>query len=141
MADVFFEERPDIFLVDLKIGSGNQISIKIDGDSGVLIADCVDLSRKIEHNLDREAEDFSLEVASAGIDTPLKFPRQYVKNTGRDLKVQMIDGTEQKGKIIASNEYSVTLEVSKKVKTKKVKEEFQINFDTIKESKITISFK
>ena len=141
LAEVFFAERPDIFLVDIKIGAGNQINVKIDGDNGVLIADCVDLSRQIEHNLDRETEDFSLEVASAGIDTVLKFPRQFVKNTGRDLKVQMIDGTEQKGKIISSDEYSVTLEVSKKVKTKKVKEEIQISFDKIKESKITISFK
>lgn len=141
LANVFFIERPDVFLVDLKIGAGNQINIKIDGDKGVLIADCVDLSRQIEHNLDRETEDFSLEVASAGIDTPLKFPRQYVKNLGRDLKVILLDGTEHKGKIIASNENSVTLELVKKVKSKKVKEEVEINFDTIKESKITISFK
>jgi len=141
LADVFFSERPDVFLVDLKIGVGNQINIKIDGDNGVLIADCVDLSRQIEHNLDREIEDFSLEVASAGIDTPLKFPRQYLKNIGRDLKVVLIDGTQLKGKISASNEHSVTLEVIKKVKTKKVKEEVQISFNKIKESKITISFK
>jgi ribosome maturation factor RimP len=141
LAEVFFAGRPDLFLVDLKIGAGNQINVKIDGDNGVLIADCVDLSRQIEHNLDRETEDFSLEVASAGIDTPLKFPRQYIKNIGRDLKVLLIDGTEQKGKIFACNKDSVTLEVIKKVKTKKVKEEVQISFDKIKESKITISFK
>jgi ribosome maturation factor RimP len=141
LANVFFEERPDVFLVDLKIGSGNQINIKIDGDNGVLIADCVALSRQIEHNLDRETEDFSLEVASAGIDSPLKFPRQYTKNIGRDLKVLLIEGEETKGKIISCDEKSVTLEVIKKVKTKKVKEEVQINFDKIKESKITISFK
>ena len=141
MADAFFAERPDVFLVDLKIGAGNQINVKIDADNGVLIADCVDLSRQIEHNLDREVEDFSLEVASAGIDTPLKFPRQYLKNIGRDLNVILTDGTEQKGKICASNELGVTLEVIKKVKTKKVKEEVQIAFNNIKESKITISFK
>jgi ribosome maturation factor RimP len=141
LANVFFNERPDVFLVDLKIGAGNQINVKIDGDKGVLIADCVDLSRQIEHNLDRETEDFSLEVTSAGIETPLKFPRQYVKNLGRDLKAILFDATEYKGKIIASNENSVTLEVVKKVKSKKVKEEVEINFDTIKESKITISFK
>jgi len=141
LADAFFAERPDVFLVDLKIGAGNQINVKIDADNGVLIADCVDLSRQIEHNLDREVEDFSLEVASAGIDTPLKFPRQYLKNIGRDLNVILTDGTEQKGKICASNELGVTLEVIKKVKTKKVKEEVQIAFNNIKESKITISFK
>ncbi|MFN5627835.1 MAG: ribosome assembly cofactor RimP, partial [Bacteroidota bacterium] len=137
LADAFFAERPDVFLVDLKICAGNQINVKIDADNGVLIADCVDLSRQIEHNLDREVEDFSLEVASAGIDTPLKFPRQYLKNIGRDLKVILTDGTEQKGKICASNELGVTLEVIKKVKTKKVKEEVQIAFNNIKESKIT----
>jgi ribosome maturation factor RimP len=60
---------------------------------------------------------------------------------GRDLKAILFDATEYKGKIIASNENSVTLEVVKKVKSKKVKEEVEINFDTIKESKITISFK
>ncbi len=59
----------------------------IDGDNGVNLQDCIDVSRSIEHNLDREEQDFSLEVASAGATAPLKFPRQYKKNIGRTLEV------------------------------------------------------
>lgn len=141
LAKVFFEERPDVFLVELKIGGGNQISVKIDGDNGILVADCVALSRQIEHNLDRESEDFSLEVASAGIDTPLKFIRQYKKNIGRDLQVTTTDNKLLKGKILDCNEDSLFLEIIKKDKSKKIKEELILPLNTIKEAKITITFK
>ena len=82
------EENPSLFLISLSITGDNQIKVVIDGDKGVSVQDCIDVSRAIEHNLDREAEDFSLEVLSAGVSEPLTLVRQYQKNIGRDLKVR-----------------------------------------------------
>ena len=72
------EERPSLFLIDLKISPTNQINIVIDGDHGVSLQDCVEVSRAVEHNLDREENDFSIEVATAGATEPIMLPRQYV---------------------------------------------------------------
>ena len=72
-------KRPDLFLIDFEILDGNKIRIIIDGDNGVLVEDCMYVSRSIEHNLDREEQDFSLEVSSAGATTPLVHHRQYKK--------------------------------------------------------------
>src|SRR5688572_11230920 len=84
-------ERPSIFLIDLTITDGFKIIVTLDGDNGVTLQDCIDISRAIEHNLDREEQDFSLEVASAGVSAPLKLKRQYRKNIGRTLKVRTAD--------------------------------------------------
>ena len=81
-------EKPSLFLVDLTISDSYKISVTLDGDNGVVLQDCIDISRVIENNLDREEQDFSLEVASAGVSTPLKLVRQYRKNIGRTLQVK-----------------------------------------------------
>lgn len=81
------EERQDLFLIDLSISEDNSVKVVIDGDHGVSVEDCVYISRAIEHNLDREAYDFSLEVTSAGATSPIINIRQYKKNIGRTLKV------------------------------------------------------
>ncbi|MCX6172347.1 MAG: ribosome assembly cofactor RimP [Flavobacterium sp.] len=82
------QEKPSLFLVDLSISDSYKISVTLDGDNGVQLQDCIDISRAIDANLDREEQDFSLEVASAGVSTPLKLVRQYKKNIGRTLKVK-----------------------------------------------------
>ncbi|MBO2543907.1 ribosome assembly cofactor RimP [Salegentibacter sp. BDJ18] len=82
-----FQENNSLFLIDLNITNDNKISVVIDGDNGVSVNDCIAVSRKIEHNLDREEEDFSLEVSSAGVSEPLHLERQYRKNLGRKLQV------------------------------------------------------
>ncbi|WP_037317524.1 ribosome assembly cofactor RimP [Salegentibacter sp. Hel_I_6] len=82
-----FQENNSLFLIDLNITNDNKISVVIDGDHGVSVNDCIAVSRKIEHNLDREEEDFSLEVSSAGVSEPLRLERQYRKNLGRKLQV------------------------------------------------------
>ncbi|NEV94873.1 ribosome assembly cofactor RimP [Psychroflexus sp. YR1-1] len=81
------EEDKGLFLIDLQITGGNNIKVIIDGDRDLSISDCVNISRAIEHNLDREIEDFALEVASCGATEPLTYPRQYQKNVGRKLAV------------------------------------------------------
>lgn len=79
----FLQTRTDLFLISCKISPLNQIEIIIDGDEGVSIQDCLDCSRAVENNLDREEEDFELSVLSAGISNPLQTTRQYIKNIGR----------------------------------------------------------
>ena len=103
------EERPSLFLISLAIGSGNKITVTLDGDNGVNLQDCIDVSRAIEHNLDREEEDFSLEVASAGATSPLQKPRQYKKNIGRTLKVKT-DTEQIEAEITEANEDFIVLE-------------------------------
>jgi ribosome maturation factor RimP len=82
-----FQENNSLFLIDLNITKDNKISVVIDGDNGVSVNDCIAVSRKVEHNLDREEEDFSLQVSSAGVSEPLRLERQYRKNLGRKLQV------------------------------------------------------
>lgn len=103
------DENPSLFLIDLSITENNHIRVIIDGDEGVKVEDCMAVSRGIEHNLDREEEDFSLEVLSAGVSEPLSQGRQYKKNLGRTLhiktKTEIIEG-----KLTAVDEDNVTLE-------------------------------
>ena len=92
-------EGTDKFLVNLKITPDNRIYIDIDGDNGVTIDDCIELSRAVESQLDRDVEDFALDVSSAGADQPLKLTRQYRKNVGRDLEVVTFDGERAEGRL------------------------------------------
>lgn len=82
------KENESLFLVEFSISSDNKISVILDGDAGVTLQDCMNVSRAIEHNLDREEEDFALEVMSAGATSPMVMPRQYRKNIGRELQVR-----------------------------------------------------
>ena len=94
----------DQFIVKLSIGSDNKINIFIDGDSGVTIDDCVGLSRYIEHQLDRELEDFELNVSSAGIDHPFVHLRQYLKYIDSPVEVFLNDGTKKLGILKSADE-------------------------------------
>lgn len=85
-------KKPSLFLIEFYVSDSNAIRVVLDGDNGVNLKDCMDVSRAIEHNLDREEQDFALEVTSAGATSPLVNPRQYVKNLGRVLEVQTAEG-------------------------------------------------
>lgn len=139
------EENENIFLIDFSISSGNKINIILDGDNGVTLKECIAVSRAIEHNLDREEEDFSLEVASAGATSPLVMPRQYKKNIGRKLEVKTLDNTFE-GALTATSETGITLEwkarepkpIGKGKVTVQKKQE--ITFSDIKEAKVVLKF-
>ncbi|MDI1316060.1 ribosome assembly cofactor RimP [Flavobacterium sp.] len=88
LLEAALKEKTSLFLVDLTISDQFKIMVTLDGDNGVNLQDCIDVSRAIDANLDREEQDYSLEVASAGVSTPLKMVRQYQKNIGRTLKVK-----------------------------------------------------
>jgi ribosome maturation factor RimP len=135
------------FIVDLSIGAANQIKLIIDSDIGISVSNCMSVSRNIEHNLDREVEDFSLEVSSAGIDQPFKHHRQYIKNIGREVKVKLHDERITEGLLEEVNEKGIVVLTRQKEriegrKAKKwVETKHIINFDDIIETKVIISFK
>lgn len=84
-------ENPALFLISLDYLPGNKIKVVVDGDTGISLKECIRISRNIEHNMDREVEDFALEVSSPDISEPLKVHRQYQKNLGRTLEVKAND--------------------------------------------------
>jgi ribosome maturation factor RimP len=130
----------DRFLVDMTVKSGNRILVFIDSDTSVLIEHCITLSKFIESQLDRDVEDFELNVSSAGLDHPYKHLRQYVKNVGRDVAVSLNDGRKIEGILTAANEQGI--EVTERVKEKKITVEVKHNFTftEIKETKEIIKF-
>jgi ribosome maturation factor RimP len=77
LLNIALEENSALFLIELKFLSDNKIYVEVDGDNGVSLQECIRISRGIEHNLDREEEDFSLEVTTPDISNPLKVKRQY----------------------------------------------------------------
>lgn len=105
----FLAQREDLFLIDVKISAGNDIIIILDGDNGVSIQDCLDCSRAVENNLDREEQDFSLQVMSAGLSEPLTLPRQYQKNIGREVELLLENSEKIKGEIVKVEQEEVTL--------------------------------
>ena len=128
----------DKFLVDLKISTDNRINVAIDGDNGIVIDDCVALSRVIEASLDRDVEDFELNVASAGLDSPLKLKRQYRKNVGEDLIVVTMNGDSIEGCLVDADEEKITLQPAGS--KKRALAPVVINYNDIKTAKIVIKF-
>ena len=109
LLQVFLDTRPDLFLISMKISAGNDIVVTLDGDQGVSLQDCLDASRAIENNLDREEEDFSLQVMSGGLSEPLTNSRQFIKNLNRDLDLVLQDEQKISGEIVKADENGVTL--------------------------------
>jgi ribosome maturation factor RimP len=139
------EEKPSIFLIDMTITESFKIIVTLDGDHGVVLQDCIDISRAIEHNLDREEQDFSLEVASAGVSSPLKHVRQYKKNIGRTLEVKtntetieavLTDATDEK--IVLEWEVREPKKIGKGKET--VQKRVEIPYSEIKEAIVIITF-
>ena len=142
------ERDNGLFIVDLTISSRNVIRLELDKhQGGVTVEDCVSVSRNIEHNLDREAQDFELHVSSAGLDKPLRVHAQYVKNIGRELEVQLRSGEKLEGTLTEVNAESIVLswEEKRAIEGKKKKETVEVRrelpFVDIVEARIVISFK
>jgi len=144
--DAALVERKELFLIDLSINDANKISIVLDGDLGINLQDCIDISRAVENNLDREEQDFSLEVASAGISSPLKLVRQYKKNIGRTLKVKTNSLEEIEAQLTMANDEKITIEWQarepKKIGKGKetVDKKLELSYENIKEAIVIISF-
>lgn len=136
-----------MFLVDVSVNSANVIHVEVDSFTGLTIDQCVAISRHIEGNLDRETEDFELQVSSPGADQPFKVKEQYRKNQGREVEVTLTSGVVLKGMLVDSGEEEMILETSAKVKVegknKKelVTERKAIPYSEIKKTRVIISFK
>lgn len=145
LLDEKLEEFPELFLIDLSITDSYKIIITLDGDHGVQLQDCVNVSRALEQNLDREEQDYALEVASAGVSAPLKQIRQYRKNIGRHLKVKTASQNIE-AKLVEVDEDFITLEWSSREPKKigKGKETVlhneKIAYQDIVEAVVTIIF-
>ena len=140
-------EGKEYFLVEVTISPDNKIVVEIDHKEGVWIEDCVELSRYIESRLDRDKEDFELEVGSAGIGQPFKVLQQYINHVGSDVEVLTQDGRKLTGVLKEANEQHFVITVKKKVKEegakrpKMVDEDLTFADDEIKYTKYLISFK
>lgn len=108
LVNEFLAEREDLFLIETKISTGQDITVILDGDNGVTLQDCLDASRAIEFNLD-EDEDFSLQVMSAGLSEPLVTPRQFRKNIEREIEVWLNNDEEIEGELAEVSETDITL--------------------------------
>ncbi len=145
IVEEFLQGSP-LFLVELRISRSNHIGVFIDGDQGVPISSCVELSRHLESQLDREIEDFELEVSSTGIDKPLVLPRQFRKNVGREVAFILEGDKKVKGKLLSASETSFTIEkqLPKKKKNDTTPSEEpvqQIPYTQATDVKVQISFK
>ena len=137
----------DCFIVDVQVKPGNVIIVEIDNKEGVDIDRCVSLHRFIESHLDRDIEDYELEVGSAGITSPFKVIEQYQKNIGNEVEVLTKAGMKLNGilKSVSDDKFVVT--IIKKVKTEtskrkvEVEEDLTFGYDEIKYTKYLIRFK
>ncbi len=135
------------YLVDVNISSKNAINVRMDNlQGGVSVKDCVSVSRNIEHNLDREQEDFELQVSSPGIDQPFMVHQQYTKNVGRDVTV--ITNSEEviTGELIKANQEEISIKEIKTEKNKLTNKKIQVEtihqllMSEVRETKLIISF-
>lgn len=137
----------DMFIVEVTVRPGNVIDVTLDSDSGVTIEACTEVHRHLLHEMDREVEDYSLEVSSPDLTKPLKVIRQYMKNVGRDLAVKKLDKSKIEGELIAADETGITLKTAQKEEVpgkkgkKLVEREIKLEYAEIAEAKIMIRFK
>lgn len=144
LANDFLSEEQ--FLVEVSVSSSNKIEVVIDSEQGINIESCIKLSKAIEEALDREEEDFELQVASAGLGQPLKVYRQYIKNIGKEVELVKTDGSKLEGIIKSVSETGFELETKQRVKlegnNKKqlVVSALQVSFEEAKTVKNIIKF-
>lgn len=140
-------EDKECFLVDVNVSADNRIVVEIDSDTSVSIDFCIAMSRYIESELNRDVEDFELEVGSSGLTEPFKLVRQYVKNIGNEVEVLTADGRKLKGLLTDATEDYFLLETERDVKLEgakrktRIKEEEKFNYQDIKYTKYLIRFK
>lgn len=143
----FLHKTADMFLVEVVIRPGNVIVVEVDSDNGVSIDDCIALSRSIESELDRDAEDFELEVGSAGVTSPFKILRQYEKNIGNEVEVLTKSGNKLSGVLKSADAVKFVITITKMVKPEGAKkktameEDLSFAYDEVKYTKYLIRFK
>ncbi|TCD27917.1 ribosome assembly cofactor RimP [Pedobacter psychrodurus] len=138
-------DRPELFLVEVKMLPNNKLIIHVDGDEGISIQDCVAISRHVGFHLEEEnaiEQAYNLEVSSPGVGEPLRLIRQYNKNIGRTVSIKLKEGLKKEGKLLAVTENNLLIEESVKEKGKKaVTMQTVVPFNDILETTVLVSFK
>ena len=132
------------FFVDLKVTQGNTITLFFDRFDGVKVEHCVEISKHIEDVFDRDIEDYSLTVCSAGLESPFVVDQQYHKYKGKEVKVLLTNGKRKRGIILSYEEDNLFLQIEKKKKgskKEKIIDKIIISKSQIKETKLKINFK
>ena len=145
LVDEAIAENDSLFLIDLNISTSNKINVIVDVDQGVPLNECIRISRHVEHNLDREEEDFALEVSTPDITRAITHLRQYYKNVGRTLKVKTEEG-EVEGVLTKATDNDIELHwktrepkpIGKGKVT--VEKSATLTYQEIKEAKVKIIF-
>lgn len=136
-----------MFLVELTVDKDNRIVVEVDSMNPIDIDSCATLSRNIEERLDRDAEDFELEVGSAGLTSPFKVKGQYDKNIGNQVEVLTADGRKFSGVLTEADDDGFTVDVTRKVKREGVKKPVmetqseRLPYNAAKSVKYVIDFK
>ena len=137
-----FIKGTGLFLVAVKVSSANRITVLADKNDGITIDECASIHRHIENNLDRDKEDFELQVSSPGLDLPFGVIEQYYKNEGRKVEVIDNDGSKYTGilKNVTAGGFELETEVKIKGKTKELKD-ISFNFDQVKTTRVILTIK
>ena len=131
----------DIFLVGVKVDNNNKIIVHIDTPEGISIDDCVRVSKELEEKLDREMEDFALEVSSPGLDSPFRVIEQYKKNIGKKINLVKTDGEKLDGILKKTGENGIVIEIIRGKKGQpKDPELLELAFTEIKSGRVSIQF-
>ena len=132
-----------LFLVEVSVDNNNRIKVIVDSDKTVAISDCIAVSKAVENNLDRDQQDFSLEVTSAGVGQPLKLIRQYNKHIGKELEVTIDSGLVLSGELKGVNQNYIELEENTPKKRREENEGnplfHKLNLNNIKMAKAIIT--
>lgn len=140
-------QETDYFLVDIREEEGDHLVVEIDHQDGVWIDDCADLSRYIQDRLPELADEWELEVGSAGIGQPFKVEQQYINNIGKPVEVMTLDGKKLKGTLtaVSGRRFSLLVKEKQQVEGRKrpqtVEVEKTFDMDGIKYTKYLIIFK
>lgn len=135
-----FIEDTGIFLVAVRVSTSNRITVLADTMKGITIDECAALHRHLEKSLDRNTEDFEMQISSPGLDTPFTTIEQYHKNEGR--KVEVVDTGSERFTGILKNVTTGGFELESKIKVKgKTSElkEISFNFDQVKSTKSVLT--
>lgn len=132
----------EIFLVGIKVSSANRITVLIDKKEGITLDECISLHRHIESRLDRDVEDYDLEVSSPGLDSPFTVLGQYYKNEGKRVEVVDDEGLKHTGilKNVNSGGFELETEVKVKGKAREIKD-ISFNFDNVKTTRVILIIK
>ena len=139
-------EGSDLYLVDVKVKPGNFIEVEVDSDNPISIEACEKLTRAIEGEFDRDKEDYTLEVGSAGLTSPFKVKRQYLKYLGQEVEVLLKEGKKLTGMLKSANEDNFTIVTKEKVKKPENKRpvieevERTFGYDDVKQTKYLLKF-